>query len=169
MRRVLGRIALLLSVTASAGAAAETPATESRAVEITDFGIYVAGPMTHVPAPGQLSGQRWQAEVRHVETAETIPGQLGRIFGIRFRVTDPRLIGQTLTARIRHPKLTAETGRSATESSFTTTASANGRELGHFFAFEYTYEIAEGDWTFEVVHNGRVLAAKKFRVIVNMY
>jgi hypothetical protein len=162
MRRLLARIALLLFV--ATPAAADTPS-----VVITDFGLYAAGPMTHVPEAGQLSGQRWQAEVRHLETAETIPGQLGRIFGIRFRVNDRRLVGQTLISRIRHPKLTAENGRSATESAHTTRASAIGSELGHFFAFEYSYEIAEGDWTFEVVHNGRVLAAKKFRVIVNMY
>lgn len=163
MRKFLGRLALLLLVAAPGTAAAESPR-----VSILDFGLYAAGPMTHVPAPGQLSGQRWQAAVRHLERAETIQGQLGRIFGIRFRVDDPTLVGQTLQLRIRHPRLTAPSGQSGTESDHSMTVSP-GREHGHFFAFEYTYEIAEGDWTFEVAHNGRVLAAKKFRVIVNMY
>jgi hypothetical protein len=79
------------------------------------------------------------------------------------------LLGKTLTMRIRHPKITAPTGRSGTETFYRTATPHGGREIGYFFAFEHTYEIAEGDWTFEVVHEGQVLASKKFRVLVNMH
>lgn len=161
---LLRRIPLLLLLAAALPAAAE-PAR----VEIFEHGVYVAGPMTHVPAPDQIGGQRWRAEVRLVERTETVAGQLGRIFGIRIRVNDPALLGKTLTMRIRHPRLTAPSGRSGTETLYRTATPPGGRELGYFFAFEHTYEIAEGDWTFEVVHDGEVVAAKKFWVIVNMY
>ena len=164
MRGFLRRIAFIFVLAAPAAAQADAPR-----VEILDFGIYAAGPMTHVPAPDQIGGQRWQAQVRLIERTEIVAGQLGRIFGIRVQVNDAALLGKTFTMRIRHPRLTAASGRSGTETFYRTATSPGQRELGYFFAFEHTYEIAEGDWTFEVVHDGQVLATKKFRVIVNMY
>jgi hypothetical protein len=161
--KFLGRLALFLIFAASPAAA------ETARVEVFEFGLYAAGTFVHSPDPGQLSGQRWSAPVRNLEKTDTIPGHLGRIFGFRVRVNDAALQGKTLTFRIRHPPLTAPSGRSATEHVHTAVASRQGVELGHFFAFEYTYEIAEGDWTFEVLHDGRMLAAKKFRVIVSMF
>ena len=164
MRQFLRHIAFLLLLLAAAPAAAEAPR-----VEIFEFGMYAAGEMKHVPAPDQIGGQRWRAPVRLLERTETIPGHLGRVFGIRIRVNDAALLGKPLTMRIRHPRLTAPTGRSGTETFYRTATPPGQRELGYFYAFEHTYEIAEGDWTFEVVHDGQVLAAKTFRVIVNMY
>jgi hypothetical protein len=163
MRTLFGRVVFLL-LAAAAPAAADTAR-----VEIYEYGIYVAGPMTHVPAPEQIGGQRWQAQVRLLERTETVAGQLGRIFGIRVQVNDPALLGKALTMRIRHPRLSAPTGRSGTETYYRTATPPGQRDLGYYFAFEHTYEIAEGDWTFEVVHDGQVLASKRFRVIVNMY
>ncbi len=164
MRPLLGRIALFFLLAAAAPAAAE-----SSRVSIIEYGIYAAGEMTHVPAPDQIGGQRWRAQVRLLEKTETVAGQLGRIFGIRVQVNDPALLGKTVTMRIRHPKMTAPTGRSGTETFYRTATPPGQREIGYFFAFEHTYEIAEGDWTFEVVHDGQVLASKTFRVLVNMY
>lgn len=164
MKPLLGRIALFLILAVAAPAAAQT----SR-VDIIEHGIYAAGPMTHVPAPDQIGGQRWRAETRLLEKTEVVAGQLGRIFGIRVRVNDPALLGKTVTMRIRHPRITAPTGRSGTETTYDTATRPGEREIGYFFAFEHTYEIAEGDWTFEVVHDGAVLATQKFRVLVNMY
>lgn len=164
MRPLLGRIALFLLLAVAAPAAAD-PAR----VTIIEWGIYAAGEMTHVPAPDQIGGQRWRAQVRLLEKTETVAGQLGRIFGIKIVVNDPALLGKPLTFHIRHPRITAPTGRSGTETFYRTATSPGQRELGYFFAFEHTYEIAEGDWTFEVVHEGQVLASKKFRVLVNMY
>jgi len=162
MSRLL-RIACLLVLTAAPAAADTAPVT------IYEYGIYAAGPMIHVPAPDQLGGRRWQAPVRLLERTDIVAGQLGRVFGVRVRVNDPALLGKALTMRIRHPKLTAPDGRSATENLFRSATSPGQRELAYFFAFEDTYEIAEGDWIFEVVQDGRVLAAQKFRVVVNMY
>ncbi len=164
MKPLLGRIALFLLLAMAAPAAAE-----SARVAIVEYGIYAAGTMTHVPAPDQIGGQRWQAQTRLLERTDIVAGQLGRIFGIRAQVNDPALLGKTLTMRIRHPKIAAPSGRSGTETFYRTSTPPGGREIGYFFAFEHTYEIAEGDWTFEVVYEGQVLAAKKFRVIVNMY
>jgi len=162
MRRIFGRIAFLVLLAAAPAAADTAP------VAIDEYGIYATGPMIHIPAPDQLGGQRWQAPVRLVERTDVVAGQLGRVFGVRVRVNDPALLGKPISIRIRHPKLTAPNGRSATEHNSSSTTQPGQRELAYFFAFEHTYEIAEGDWTFEVVHDGRVLAAQKFRVVVNM-
>jgi hypothetical protein len=162
----LALLVLILGLWAAPAAAEEAKAP----VEIVDFGLYAAGQMRHTPAPDQLSGQQWTApHIRLLERTDTIPGQLGRIFGFRFRVNDPKYFGKPLQLRILHPRLSAHTGRSGTETGRRDVATAAAPERGYFFAFEYTWEIAEGDWTFQVVHAGEVLAEKKFRVVVSMY
>ena len=94
---------------------------------------------------------------------------MGRVFGLRFRVLDPSLVGKPLQLRLRHPRLTEPSGRSAVESGRRDTAWPMGESQAHLFAFDHTWEIAEGDWTLQIVHQGRVLAEKKFRVVVSMY
>jgi hypothetical protein len=166
MRTFARQTLLLFAFALGAPAAAETKA----GVEIVDFGLYAIGPRTHIADPTHLSGQQWRAtHVRLLEQTDIVPGQLGRCFGLHFRVTDSRLAGKALTLRIRHPHLTEPSGRSGSETNRTITASVAGQQEGNFFSFDYSWEIAEGDWTFEIVHEGRVLAAKKFRVIVSMF
>jgi len=165
--RFARRLALVLALVVPGAAPA---LGQGAAVDILDFGLYAAGPFQHVPAPEQLSGQRWIApNIRLLERTDTIPGHLGRIFGFRYRVNDPRLFGKPLKLRILHPRLAAPSGRSGTETGRPEVVDAAAPERGYFFAFEETWEIAEGDWTFQVVHEGRVLAEKKFRVVVAMY
>ena len=36
------------------------------------------------------------------------------------------------------------------------------------YRFDYDWEMAEGIWTFQILHNGKVIGEKKFKVIIPM-
>ena len=142
------------------------PARASGQVEIKDFGFYDLSVDGSVPAPEDVSGSRnIVSNIRLQRQTQEIDAQLGRSFGYRFRVTDPALMGQTLTLRTIFPPLTnPESKRTVTtqDRPFVGT----GELLYDGYRFDYDWEMAEGIWTFQVLHKGRVIAEKKFKVII---
>ena len=162
-RFIPAAFAALMAIAATAAAQA------SQRVEIVDYGIYDHVVTEVVPEPKDVAGERsLVANIRVRETTTTIDAQRGRMFGFQFRVTDPALVGQTLTIRKLVPRITnPKTGESATGVESEITALAGTLHL-NAYGFDYDWERAEGDWTFQVLHGGRVLAEKKFRVILPM-
>ena len=135
------------------------PKRPSPPSKIVDFGLYAATPTRRVPDPNLPGGEQGRAVgIRLLELTDVIPGQIGRFFEIRFRVHDAQLHGRELRVRIVHPRLTDPSGRSFTEGSRRVIALTAEREEVHRFGIEHAWEIAEGDWTFQVVHENRVLA-----------
>jgi len=150
-------------------AAAQTAAASDRGVEIVDYGIYDHTVTAVVPEPKDVAGERTTvADVRLREKTEIVDAQKSRMFGFQFRVTDPALYGQTLVTRKLVPKLTnPQTGRSATVVEGSVVAGPDTLFL-NAYGFDYDWERAEGEWTFQVLHDGKVLAEKKFKVILPM-
>jgi hypothetical protein len=144
------------------------PARASGQVEIKDYGFYDMSVDGSVPAPDDISGSRnIVSNIRLQRQTEEIDAQLGRSFGYRFRVTDPALYGRQLTLRTVFPPLTnPENRRTMTtqDRAFTGT----GELLYDGYRFDYDWEMAEGIWTFQVLHDGKVIAEKKFKVIIPM-
>ena len=86
-------------------------------------------------------------------------------FGMRFRVSDARLIGKTLALVIRFPKMTnPETGRSG--SVLVDRFMAIGILRRQLFRFDHMWEMAGGRWTMAVLDGRRVVAEVPFRVVV---
>jgi hypothetical protein len=150
-------------------AAARPAAAGDRGVEIVDWGIYDHTVTAVIPEPKDVAGERTTvANVRLREKTEVIDAQRSRMFGFQFRVTDPALYGQTLVTRKLVPKLTnPKTGRSATTVEGAVVA-APGTLFLNAYGFDYDWERAEGEWTFQVLHEGKVLAEKTFKVILPM-
>jgi hypothetical protein len=149
--------------------AAQPAAASDRGVEIVDFGIYDHSVTAVIPEPKDVAGERTTvANIRLREKTEVIDAQRSRMFGFQFRVTDPALYGKVLTTRKLVPKLTNhKTGRSATTVEGELVAGP-GTVFLNAYGFDYDWERAEGEWTFQVLHEGRVLAEKKFKVILPM-
>jgi hypothetical protein len=161
----LARAAAPLAVVALALAA---PAQASGQVEIKDFGFYDLSVDGSVPAPEDISGSRnIVSNIRLQRQTEEIDAQLGRSFGFRFRVTDPALHGQTLTLRTIFPPLTNPESK-RTMGTQDRTFVGTSELLYDGYRFDYDWEMAEGIWTFQVLHKGRVIAEKKFKVIIPM-
>ena len=142
------------------------PARASGQVEIKDFGFYDLSVDGSVPAPEDVSGSRnIVSNIRLQRQTQEIDAQLGRSFGYRFRVTDPALMGQTLTLRTIFPPLTNPDSR-RTMTTQDRPFVGTGELLYDGYRFDYDWEMAEGIWTFQVLHKGRVIAEKKFKVII---
>ena len=161
----LARAAATLAIVALALAA---PAQASGQVEIKDFGFYDLSVDGSVPAPEDISGSRnIVSNIRLQRQTEEIDAQLGRSFGFRFRVTDPALHGQQLTLRTIFPPLTNPESK-RTMGTQDRTFVGTSELLYDGYRFDYDWEMAEGIWTFQVLHKGRVIAEKKFKVIIPM-
>ena len=163
MRFVAALVATLAAVAAAGAAQA------NQRIEIVDYGIYDHTVTQVIPEPKDVAGERTTvANVRLREKTDLIDAQKSRMFGFQFRVTDPALYGQTLTTRKIVPKLTnPKTGRSATTVEGEIIAGPDTLFL-NAYGFDYDWERAEGEWTFQVLHEGKVLAEKKFKVILPM-
>src|SRR6185369_16928317 len=107
-------------------------------VEILDYGIYATGPRTTVPMPISVSGKmNLVSDVRLTEKTREIMGQLGTSFGFRYRVYG--VPDQSVSP---------------------------GSERYTGYSFDSSYEIAEGEWTLQILYEGRVIGEQKFKVVV---
>lgn len=148
-------------------AAAAAPAQSNAAITVLDFGIYKLSVERQVKAEGDVSGQRnVVANIRLFQRTRTVFAQLGRSFGYRFRVADPKLQGRLLTLRTIFPKLrNPRTGRSGTSQSRTFTAMA-GSVYYDGYRFDHRWELAEGYWRFQILDGGKLIHEEKLRVVV---
>ncbi len=159
MRHILAFFVVLFALPLAAAQA------EPR-VEIIDYGLYATGQRTAVPMPKSVSGtMNLVSHARLTRQTREVVGQLGESFGFRYRLHDiPD--GATITIRTRHPPLTnPETGKTMDHGERDqTVASESERYTG--YSFDASYEIAEGEWSFEIIYEGKVIAEQKFKVIV---
>ena len=168
MKRFAARGFLAALLIAGAGAAlAENAAAEPRAT-ILSFGRYET----------QIAGKPEKAERtasgivqpvdghRLLERSDVIVGQFGNTFGIELKLENFPAGVAALTIRTTHPPLTNDdTGKTMTVSEYDWPVA--GRSKVYFgFTFDYRWEIAEGVWTKQLVHDGKVIAEKTFKIVV---
>ncbi|MCW5770990.1 MAG: DUF3859 domain-containing protein [Rhodospirillaceae bacterium] len=160
MRSILAFLAVL-ALTWPAASRAEGPR-----VEILDYGTYATGTRKTVPMPISVSGtMNIVANVRLIKKTQEVMGQLGTSFGFRYRVHGVPA-GATVTIRTRHPRLTnPETGKSMNYAERDQSVSP-GEERYTGYSFDSTYEIGEGEWTFQIIYQGRVIGEQKFKIVV---
>lgn len=162
--RGLPRLAAVLVI----AAAAQTAAASDRGVDIVDYGIYDHSVTAVVPEPKDVAGERSTvANVRLREKTVIIDAQKSRMFGFQFRVTDPALVGQTLTLRRIVPPLTnPATGETATRIERDIVVTHDDQLVLNAYRFDHRWEMAEGLWRFQVVLNGEVIAEKAIKVVI---
>jgi hypothetical protein len=153
-----------------AAGAAPAHAEDAGRVAIVDYGIYAHRVMRYESAPRQVSGERViVSNVVLLRKADVVNAQPGLMIGLQFRVTDPRLVGKTLTIRRIVPPLTnPTTGQTSTVIARDVVIADTSQLYLNAYRFDYGWEMAEGLWRFQVVYDGRVLAEKTIRVVVAM-
>ena len=164
----------VLALIAAAGLAAAAARAEDgsswkvreNGVRIFDYGIYAHSDLGQIEAPGDLSGWRFTAaNVRLLRRTQTILAQPRLTFGMRFQVSDARLIGRTLALVIRFPRMTnPATGRSGNV--LVDRFVAIGILRRQLFRFDHMWEMAAGRWTMTVLDGRRVVAEVPFRIVV---
>lgn len=166
--RAVAALAALVLATALLAAGAQ--AGDVDRIAIVDFGIYEHNVERFEPEPSHISRERViVTNVTLLRHAEEVDAQLGRMIGFQFRVTDPALVGQTLTVRRIVPPLTnPKTGQTATTIARDIVVFHEGQLMLNAYRFDYDWEMAEGLWRFQVIHNGRVIAEKTIKVVLAM-
>jgi hypothetical protein len=163
MRARFAFAALLFATLGAATAAAREPSAA-----IVGFGRYET----------QLAGKAEKAERtasgvvqpvdghRLIERTDLVVGQLGNTFGIEIKFADFPPGPAVLMVRTHHPPLTnPKTGKTTTVSEYDWTA-ATQENTFFCFSFDAGWEIGEGTWTMQVLYEGKVIAEKKFKIIV---
>ena len=159
-----------LSALGLAGAlllAAGAAAAEARGM-IVSFGRYeIVETGRPEKAERTVAGEVKPVQTRRlIQQTDEVVGQLGNTFGFEVDLDGLPPGPVTLVVRTLHPPLTnAETGKTMTVSEYDWPVV--GRRKVYFgFTFDYRWEIAEGVWTKQLVYDGKVIAEKKFKVIV---
>jgi len=152
----------LILLLAAPVASADTPR-----VSVQDFGVYETRTKKRIPHPHSATGEmNVVSELRFVRQARTIAAQLGRSFGWRYRlhgVPD----NARITFRTVHPPLTnPATGESRKMSWRTTILKKPGNLRYTGYTFDYSWELAEGRWVFQIVYQGRVIGEQAFTVVI---
>ena len=158
--------AFLIVCVGAAGAAAEAMA-EPRG-KIVTFGRYeIVQTGESEKAERTVAGEVKPVDNhRLIQQTDEIVGQLGNTFGFEVDLEGLPPGPVNLVIRTIHPALTnSDTGKTMTVSEYDWPVT--GRQKVYFgFTFDYRWEIAEGTWTKQIVYNGKVIAEKKFKVIV---
>jgi len=165
--RLRARFLAVLIIAAAAPPLAASASAEPRGT-IATYGRYeIVESGRPEKAERTVAGEVKPVETRRlIEQTDVVVGQLGNTFGFEIDFTGLPPGPVTLVIRTIHPQLTnSDTGKSMTVSEYDWTVTA--REKVYFgFTFDYRWEIAEGTWIKQVVYNGKVIAEKKFKVVV---
>lgn len=166
LTRALTAFVLLLL----AGAPALAGDGDRQRVTILDYGIYEHRVDRFEAEPKHISRERVIVSgVVLLRQAEEIDAQPGRMFGFQFRVTDPALVGQTLTLRRIVPPLTnPATGQTATTIVRDVVITHDNQLVLNAYRFDHGWEMAEGLWRFQVLFKGEVIAEKAIKVVIPM-
>lgn len=165
--RLLAGLCLVAALALPLGAATLPAAAKSRAIEIVDFGIYTTRHVRMEKAPKQIAGEREVVrDVRLLRKTRKFAAQIGRTFGYRYRLVDPSLDGKVLIFRLIYPRLTnPKTGRTMTHQDMPQRVRL-GVTGFEGYGFDHRWELGEGIWTMQIIHNGAVLSEQKFHVLV---
>ena len=166
--RLLVVMFLLVPVTASEATKPDrTPPrhVSSLRCEIVEHGIYVpvTSSVTH-PAPGTVTGTWTQTRVvRFVERTRTIPRQLERAFGFRYRVHGvPRDRAIRVGGRTTFPQKLQ--GKLVSAFAWED-AAPDGELVGHIgYHFDHDWELVAGTWTIALVVDGERVCSMQFQV-----
>ena len=160
-------LAALVVAAGVAGATVENAAAEPSG-KIVTFGRYeIVETGQPEKAERTVAGEVKPVQTRRlIQQTDEIVGQLGNTFGIEVDLEGLPPGAVNLVVRTIHPALTnSDTGKTMTVSEYDWPVA--GREKVYFgFTFDYRWEIAEGIWTKQLVYDGKIIAEKKFKVIV---
>lgn len=156
-------IALFLPVVLAAAGPSWAAGVEAR---LTEYGLYEAIITGKETAPETLSGNtNTVGNLRHMRETREFVGQLGRHFGFRFSLSGNIRPGDPIMFRVMHPPLKhPNSGRAGKVDSWVSRVGPNMNSQYVGYTFEEPWELAEGEWIFQVIHDGEVLLTQRFIV-----
>lgn len=167
MKSLLAAFALILTLTYQV--IASTEGIESK---VTHFGLYrIASQEEIIETPETSSGVThiYAGRPVFINSTNVIPARIGLHFGFEYEISNlPGQDGQIdVTVIVKHPPMTKPDG--TISKGFTTKQAVNlnnGKVNPVFgYGFDHDYELVTGDWTFEVLYEGKLVCSQKFIVV----
>lgn len=155
-------VAALFLLIAAPQAAAAGPS-----VDVIEFGLFATSGVRRIALPRSAAGEmNLVAQVRLIRSAEIIAAQPGRSFGWRYRLLGLPP-GSRIVLRTLHPPLTnPKTGRTMAYSERKVRVSHPEDIRYTGYTFDNAWEMAEGEWRFQVLYGGRVIGERAFKIVV---
>jgi hypothetical protein len=148
-------------------AAPPTAAAADPSVDVIEYGLFATGGVRRIALPQSVAGEmNLVSHVRLIRSAKVIAAQPGRSFGWRYRLRGVPP-GASIVLRTQHPALTnPKTGRTMaySERRVRITRPEDVRYTG--YTFDNAWEMAEGEWRFQVLYDGRVIGERAFKIVV---
>ncbi len=161
-------LVILLGLAGVLPAAPVALAAGEPGITIQSYGRYATRRTGQIEKSERTASGELQSVDAHqlLQQTDEIVGQLGNSFGLEMRLANFPPGPVNLTIRTIHPPITnPKTGRSMTVSEYDWQVTS--RDNVYFgYTFDHGWEIAEGVWTKQIIYNGKVLAEKKFKVVV---
>jgi hypothetical protein len=156
-------IAMLLCSTANAQTA------QVERIDVVEYGLYTTSAGGKLASENVPSGTVTnKKDIRHVQTTNVVPGQLGIEFGLRFNIVGspagtvvPLHVVAIFPAQGLHDP---SAGRTFTTAEYDR-ADAIGPGGYLSYTFDHDWEVVPGVWTFQIWNQGRKLAEQQFTVV----
>jgi hypothetical protein len=159
---------VLVVAAAFAGGADIALAADEPTATILNYGRFETRRTGQIEKSDRTASGELQSVDAHrlIQKTDEIVGILGNSFGYDLRLENFPPGAAVLTIRTIHPPITnPNTGRTMTVSEYDWPVAA--RDNVYFgYTFDHGWEIAEGIWTKQIIYQGKVIAEKKFRVVV---
>lgn len=159
-----------LLIAALAPALWATAAQAEPRIRVVDYGIYeVKHSGRSVPAGRTLTGKvSVVTAMQLVRQTTKVLAQLGANFGLRIDLLGFPPGPATLTIRATHPEVTnPETGVTRAVSEYDWQVS-DRRGIYFGYGIRKRWHINEGVWTVQIIYQDKVLAQRRFELIVPM-
>ena len=154
-------VAILLLALFTASGAARAQNANVQGLQIISYGIYTADVVSTQPNHKELNN------VRLAVSTQTVPAQLGVLFGFRYKITG---IPAGAPVRVREvtfypPGGAHPPGKDVSAGVQVDLAVPIDVVRGKYYSFDEPWELIPGTWTFEVWSGDRKLVEQSFTVV----
>ena len=135
-------------------------------IDILEYGEFKAYSVKRKDAENTSIGKMTiLKEIELLKQNNTIDSSIGTQFGMKFFVKgSPKGASIPLSVRVLHPKTTnPDTQQTSTIDEWIANAKIGSANYSGWI-FEYNWEVVPGEWTIQLLYNGKKLTEKKYTV-----
>ena len=159
-------IFICLSFFCIRAAGAQVRAFKVEGIEIVEYGTYMvdlSSPERNKSLP--LGERRAVKKERLIEHTDKIPSILGTNFGFSYTIKGfPKGTAINLVKKVLFPEMQDPSNKESYDASEWTSEEKIGETAYIGYGFDYEWEMASGEWTFQIFYENRKLGEKRLIV-----
>jgi len=159
-------LVLIAILQVNIGIAVSQDRADSKGIEITGYGIYIPEPEARQANEKILTGRSSAIKKKVLsEKTERIPALPGTNFGFTFIITEnPEGLKKDIIKRIIFPPMKDMQDNTTQTTSEWVSTVETGKTAHIGYSFDRETEIKEGEWIFQIISDGKIIAEKTFIV-----